>query len=191
MAVSDGQSVFLATPLLTKLGILAALLAGFWAAYAWHGRSEYQRGRAEMAAAVDAKGKEADAANQALAGAKQQSVDQALQHATVKAAELETIRASIKTLDDDRSRTIERLRQSASAGAGEERPAAGAACADHILRRQASDGLVHEGQRIAIEGAELLDQAQRLVGEGQGLIGQQGALIGLCQAYGRAVSLGE
>jgi hypothetical protein len=176
---------------LYKLGILAVALAAFLLAYSWHGSSEYKRGRAEMAAEVNAKGKELEAANKALSGAKQDLVAQAGINAAVKAAEMEKVREAIKTLDDTRSRTIDRLRATASARASEASPAAGSACASEILRRQASDALLAEGQRLTIEGAGLLDAAVGLVGEGKVLLGSQVGVIELCQAYGTAVKLGQ
>jgi hypothetical protein len=176
---------------LYKLGILAAALAAFWLAYNWHGNSEYKRGRAEMAAEVNAKSEELEAANNALSGAKRDLVAQAAINAATKAAEMEKVREAIKTLDDTRSRTIDRLRASAGARASEASPAAGDACASHILRRQACDALLAEGQRLAIEGAGLLDAAVGLVGEGKVLLGGQVGTIELCQAYGTAVKLGQ
>jgi beta-phosphoglucomutase-like phosphatase (HAD superfamily) len=96
--------------ILTKLGIYALVLAALYGAWQWHGDSEYKRGRAELAAEVNAKGKEVEAARAALEKAKQQLVDQAITQEMAKAAELEKIREAIKTLDNDRSRTINGLR---------------------------------------------------------------------------------
>ena len=177
--------------ILTKLGSYAIALIALWGAWQWHGDSEYKRGRAELAAEVNAKGKEVEAARAALEKAKQDLVAQAATQEKVKAAELEKIREAIKTLDNDRSRTINGLRSTLATYTNEVRPATGSACELEILRRQASDRLLLEGQRLAVEGAGLLDASVGVVGQCEVALRQQAIVLQAAKQWAVAVELKE
>lgn len=87
---------------------------------------------------------------------------------------------------------LDRLRASAVAGGRRVDTAAANTCsAEHQQRDERLDGLLAEGQRLAIEGAELVAQARELVGEGERGLGRAASLIELANDWGRAVRLGE
>lgn len=87
---------------------------------------------------------------------------------------------------------LERLRASAVAGGRRVDTAATNTCsAEHQQRDERLDGLLAEGQRLAIEGAELVAEARNLVSEGERGLGRAASLIELAGAWGRAVRLGE
>ena len=88
-----------------------------------------------------------------------------------------------------RQLVIDRLRASAADRPVQVSPAAGDACRAEILRRQQVEVLLYDGQRLAIEGAGLLDEAAKLVGSCQGVVGEQSALIRLAQRYAKAVEI--
>jgi len=182
------SKVYAALAALALVGLLFGLARGAWA---WHGKTEYERGKAEMAALVDAAGKQVTAARDAIGAAKLEGARAALDQFTVQMHDMEKQREDIAAVAAARGRALDRLRASASVGAREVSVDPADACAAPKLRAQSCDRLLGEGQRLAIEGAGLVDALGGLVGEGQDALGSDAALILLAQRWAAAVQLGK
>jgi hypothetical protein len=173
---------------LYKLGILAALLGGLLFAFWYHGHAEFKRGRAEMAAEVDAKGKEVDLVRGELARVKAGMVVAAEATFVAEKETLEKRNVELKVIADSRLSALTRLRAT-SIDPNKVSGATEGTCRVDDLRT--ANRLLAEGQAIAIEGAGLLDEALGLVGQGETALGEQAAIIRLAQAYAKAVAVPE
>lgn len=170
-------------------GGLAVLLYSVWA---WE-RSTYAA--AQVKAALDpikAEAARVKGERDQLAKDKQALADQAVatfEDQTRKDKEREQAENLRRAADRVQ---LDRLRASAVTGGRRVDAAAANTCsAEHQQRDERFDGLLAEGQRMAIEGAELVAEARSLVSEGERGLGRAASLIELANAWGRAVRLGE
>lgn len=175
----------LAIRVLVAIGVLAG------AYFLWHSdREAYAKGKVQaLQDRINAMSAQLDAARAVAKAAKEIAVEEAQADFQRDMRALEKERDEKAALVVSRQLVIDRLRASAADRPVQVSPAAGDACRAEIVRRQQVEVLLYDGQRLAIEGAGLLDEAAKLVGSCQGVVGEQSALIRLAQRYAKAVEI--
>ncbi len=174
--------------------IIAVIVAGLLAALGWRMWEQryaegYKAGVSELSAKVQAEAEKVTAARAALSAVKAEAAASA-------EASYQAEKAALKEKEDAEARiaaqqrTVARLRDSlAAAGGGALRPNPGDACGAEKLRAFDLDGILREGQRIAVEGGELLAETRSMVAECQAGARADAAMIRLAQRWAEAVQV--
>lgn len=178
-----------AIALLAKILIAGGALGFAFGAWKWHGHTEYQRGRADMAAEVNKVGEKKVAANVVLEAARN-AVD-----AKGELTYLERMKA-LETRDAEEHARSAALRdrvarlQRAGAGSDARRPDPGDTCrAEFRDYSERIEGLLRQAESVGLRSATLVVGLRDLAGEGESGLARAAAVIGRCQDYARAVKL--
>lgn len=176
---------------LAGLVVTVAAVSILSMAWKWHGRTEYQRGKDEMAALVKAESDKVAAVREELGKVREQAAKDASAEYKSTIQSLEAQREALTALANDRGAAIERLRATAAARTREVDVDSGDPCRAPKLRAQEAGRLLAEGQGLAIEGAGLVDTLAGLVDQGEIALGESAAVIVLAKSWARAVKMGS
>ena len=168
------------------VGLLASL---GWRIWRQRYQDGYRAGVAELDAKVRAEGEKVTALRLELGEAKKRAATEAVEAYRANVAQQkEKDDAETVALLASKQRTIGRLRDSlAASGGGALRPNPTDACGTDKLRAFDLDAQLREGQRVAVEGGELLAESAGVVAACEAGARRDAAVITLAKRWAEAV----
>lgn len=180
------------TSAIVKIVTVLAVVAVLYTAWL-NDREAYAAEKVAVITNAVAKAAAEDRAEKERIGAARAAADaKAKQEYTALLAVVEEHRERQIAADARNADLLRRLRASrAPDRSGPVRPDPIPACAPDRLRADNFESDLREGQRLAIEGAGLVDEASVLVGECLTVVREQAALIQLAKDWAKAVTIGS